>query len=167
MAAREQLEKAQAIRTADMATAKGINSLNENLSAGRAMYQTQRNQVDADESKALDNQVLYAEARGDRGGIGQSQYGSIQNAASISATCKKRRSTPEYRAELSARVKDYYAHAGISPHRPAIPVKCIETGEVYSSMTKAEQATGIDHRSISYVCNGLKYSAGGLHWRFA
>ena len=88
-------------------------------------------------------------------------------SASISASCKKTRSSPEYREALSARVKDYYAHAGIPPHRPAIPVKCIETGEVYSSMTKAEQATGIDHRSISYVCNGLKYSAGGLHWRFA
>ena len=108
MAAREQLEKAQAIRAADMATAKGINALNENLSAGRAMYQTQRNQVDADENKALDNQVLYAEARGDRGGIGQSQYGSIQNAASTqrqavnSAEVKLQTDTSRQIADLQA-----------------------------------------------------------------
>ena len=87
-------------------------------------------------------------------------------AASISATCKKRRSTPEFRAELSARVKDYYARTGTSPCKPAIPVRCIETGKVYSSLTQAEKATGINHRSISYVCNGIKYTAGGLHWCF-
>ena len=32
---------------------------------------------------ALDNQALYAEARGDRGGIGQAQYASIQNTAAM------------------------------------------------------------------------------------
>ena len=108
MAAREQLEKAQAIRAADLATAKGITALNDNLSAGRAMAQTQRNQVDADENKALDNQVLYAEARGDRGGIGQSQYGSIQNAASTqrqavnSAEVKLQTDTSRQIADLQA-----------------------------------------------------------------
>ena len=34
-----------------------------------------------DEAKALDNQVLYNEARGDRGGIGAGQDNSIQNTA--------------------------------------------------------------------------------------
>ena len=93
--------------------------------------------------------------------------GDSTYSASISASCKKTRSTPEYREALSNRVKAYYARTGEKPARKAIPVICIETGEVYSSMTKAEQATGIDHRSISYVCNGIKYTAGGLHWRFA
>ena len=32
----------------------------------------------------MDNQVLYAEARGDRGGIGMTQYGGIQNTAANS-----------------------------------------------------------------------------------
>ena len=61
--------------------ASGINDLQRNLRDAKGMYQTQRNQVDADEAKALDNQVLYAEARGDRGGIGKAQYGGIQNTA--------------------------------------------------------------------------------------
>ncbi len=87
--------------------------------------------------------------------------------ASISSTCKKIRSDPAYRAKMSSRAKDYYVRTGIPPHKPAIPVKCIETGEVYSSMTKAEKATGVNQRSISYVCNGIKCSAGGLHWKFA
>ena len=44
-------------------------------------FQTQQNQVDINEARALDNQALYAEARGDRGGIGQAQYAQIQATA--------------------------------------------------------------------------------------
>ena len=79
--ARQNLEEARAKEAVNYAVASGINDLQRNLQDAKGMYQTQRNQVDADEAKALDNQVLYAEARGDRGGIGKSQYGSIQNTA--------------------------------------------------------------------------------------
>ena len=82
--ARENQEKARAVLAADYAVNKGVNELTRNLQDSRALYQTQRNQVDRDEAKALDNQVLYAEARGDRGGIGMTQYGGIQNTASNS-----------------------------------------------------------------------------------
>ena len=78
---RQNLEEARAKEAVNYAVASGINDLQRNLQDAKGMYQTQRNQVDADEAKALDNQVLYAEARGDRGGIGKAQYGSIQNTA--------------------------------------------------------------------------------------
>ena len=55
--------------------------LNRALSDAQAQFQTQQNQVAADEMNALDNAALYAEARGDRGGIGQAQYNSVQNTA--------------------------------------------------------------------------------------
>jgi hypothetical protein len=84
--AREKQEKARATEAVNYAVASGINDLQRNLKDSKAMYQTQRNQVDADEAKALDNQVLYAEARGDRGGIGKAQYGSIQNTAANNRT---------------------------------------------------------------------------------
>ena len=81
LAARENQERARAVLAADYAVAQGVKALDRNLQDSRAKFQTQRNQVDADEAKALDNQVLYAEARGDRGGIGMTQYGGIQNTA--------------------------------------------------------------------------------------
>ena len=81
MRARENQEKARAVLAADYAVNRGVNDLTRNLQDSKALYQTQRNQVDRDEAKALDNQVLYAEARGDRGGIGMAQYGGIQNTA--------------------------------------------------------------------------------------
>ena len=79
--ARENQEKARAVLAADYAVNRGVNDLTRNLQDSKTLYQTQRNQIDRDEAKALDNQVLYAEARGDRGGIGMSQYGGIQNTA--------------------------------------------------------------------------------------
>ena len=84
LAARENQEKGRAVLAADYAVAQGVKALDRNLQDSRAKFQTQRNQVDADEAKALDNQVLYAEARGDRGGIGKVQYGGIQNTAAMS-----------------------------------------------------------------------------------
>ena len=73
--------KQQAVLNVDRATEQGVSELKENEAAQQPKFQTQRNQIDIDEAKALDNQVLYAEARGDRGGIGKSQYASIENTA--------------------------------------------------------------------------------------
>ena len=77
------LAKQQAQLQIDYATSKGINDLTRAEEDAQKQFQTQRNQISADERNALDNQALYAEARGDKGGIGQAQYAQIQaNAAS-------------------------------------------------------------------------------------
>lgn len=65
----------------DYATEKGVQDLQRAEEDAKAKFQTQRDQVDADEARAKDNQALYAEARGDKGGIGQAQYDSIMNTA--------------------------------------------------------------------------------------
>ena len=78
--------KQLAVLNVDRATEQGVAELKENEAAQQPKFQTQRNQIDIDEAKALDNQVLYSEARGDRGGIGKSQYASIQNTAAFTAS---------------------------------------------------------------------------------
>lgn len=78
----------------DYAVDKGVADLERAEADAQEQFQVQQNQVDENEAKALDNQALYAEARGDRGGIGQAQYGQIQ------ATAMENR-----RAINSARVK--------------------------------------------------------------
>lgn len=65
----------------DYAVEQGVNELQRALEDAQAQFQTQRNQASTDERKALDNSALYAEARGDRGGIGQEQYNLIQSSA--------------------------------------------------------------------------------------
>ena len=45
-------------------------------------------------------------------------------------------------------------------------VICIETKIVYTSINQAEKQTGINSRSISKVCKGIRHTAGGYHWKF-
>lgn len=65
----------------DYAVERGVNELQRALEDAQVQFQTQRDQVSKDERKGLDNSALYAEARGDRGGIGQEQYNLIQSSA--------------------------------------------------------------------------------------
>ena len=65
----------------DYATEQGVKELQRAEEDARDKFQVQRDQVDVDEARAKDNQALYAEARGDKGGIGQSQYDAIMNTA--------------------------------------------------------------------------------------
>ena len=73
--------KQQTDATIDRAVDQQALDLQRALSDAESQYATQQNAVTANEMAALDNAALYAEARGDRGGIGQGQYGSIQNTA--------------------------------------------------------------------------------------
>ncbi len=79
------LEAAQKQQTGqiDYATQQGVKELERAEEDAQEQFQTQRNQIDIDEAKALDNQALYAEARGDKGGIGQAQYNTVQNTAAV------------------------------------------------------------------------------------
>lgn len=73
--------KEQAVGKIDRATEASVAEVQKAANDQLPDLQKARNQIDIDEAKALDNQVLYAEARGDRGGIGKEQYNSIQNTA--------------------------------------------------------------------------------------
>lgn len=71
----------QAKLQAEYATKTGIDELKRAEEDAQAQFQTQRDQIEASRAKASDNQVLYNERRGDRGGIGAAQYDSIANTA--------------------------------------------------------------------------------------
>lgn len=44
-------------------------------------------------------------------------------------------------------------------------VLCVELNEVFDSLTKASQATGVAISNISKCCSGERKVAGGFHWR--
>lgn len=46
-------------------------------------------------------------------------------------------------------------------------VRCVDTGEIFGSMTEAERITGIRHESISACCCGKISTAGGFLWTLA
>lgn len=43
-------------------------------------------------------------------------------------------------------------------------VRCVETGEIYSSISKAQKACGF--KNVHAVLNGTAITAGGYHWEF-
>ena len=65
----------------DRGVTQGVNELARVQEDAGERFQTQRNQIDADERRALDNRAMYDAMRGVRGGIASEQYSSIQNTA--------------------------------------------------------------------------------------
>ena len=65
----------------DYAVAQAVAELERALEDAQPKFKEQAEAVARDEMQGLDNSALYAEARGDKGGIGQSQYNEIQAAA--------------------------------------------------------------------------------------
>lgn len=47
---------------------------------------------------------------------------------------------------------------------PSWVVRCLETGEVFSSQSKAAEALGVSKQDISKTINGRKDNSGGLHF---
>lgn len=45
-------------------------------------------------------------------------------------------------------------------------VRCITTGDEYDTICEASRQTGLSRRSISYACNGVYKTCGGMQWEF-
>ncbi|MGX8692605.1 MAG: hypothetical protein ACSW8E_02490 [Clostridia bacterium] len=73
----------QAEQQIDYEVERGMEALRRAEEDAQPGFQSMRDRIAIDERQALDNQALYAEMRGDRGGIGQAQYASIQNTAAV------------------------------------------------------------------------------------
>lgn len=65
----------------DFAVQQAVAELDRVLRNAQSQYKEQNESVDRDAMQALDNSALYAELRGDKGGIGWEQYNAIQNTA--------------------------------------------------------------------------------------
>ena len=46
------------------------------------------------------------------------------------------------------------------------PVRCIETGQIFSSITEAARWAGVHHTLLIKVCQKIKHTAGGYHWEY-
>ena len=67
----------------DNAVEQSMRELQQALDEAGEYYQRQQEQISAGEMAQRDNTALYAELRGDKGGIGRAQYDSAASAAAI------------------------------------------------------------------------------------
>ena len=65
----------------DYAVEQAVKELERAEADAQGDFKEQQEQIARDEMQGMDNSALYAELRGDKGGIGKEQYSSIQNTA--------------------------------------------------------------------------------------
>lgn len=65
----------------DYAVNQAVAELERAEQDAQSQFKEQQEQVALDERQGMDNTALYAELRGDKGGIGKEQYSSVQNTA--------------------------------------------------------------------------------------
>ncbi len=80
----------------DHAVEQAIAELQRSESTASDYYERQQEQISADELAARDNSALYAQLRGDKGGIGRAQYDAIAAAAA-----KNRRTVASAQTKLA------------------------------------------------------------------
>ena len=71
-----------------------------------------------------------------------------------------------YKAAVKGLIKGRAKGNAISAKKRSKPVRCIETGIIYASMSEANRQTGISYGSISNCCRGKRKTAGGYHWEY-
>lgn len=57
------------------------------------------------------------------------------------------------------------AHKGSKNHR-ARKVRCVETGEIFDTLSEAAKKYNLYRNNISLVCTGTLKTTGGYHWEY-
>lgn len=71
--------------------------------------------------------------------------------------------TTETKKKISKKLVGRYA-GGNNPN--AKKVKCVETGEIFDSVSCAAKAYKQSHSNITSACRGDSHTAGGYHWEY-
>lgn len=144
----------QAVLSVDAATQKAEQELRQLQQDAEVKFEAQKDKIDLDEAMARDNHALYAEARGDKGGIGQSQYDSIMNTAATSrlavnqAQTKLATDTALAMTELRAQGEFQKADA------------LLELSQTYLS-----QLTALEQFAQKYNLSVAQFNAGLTQWQ--
>ena len=143
----------QAIQSADYTTQQNIKELTRAEEDAQKQYQTQRNQIDIDEAKAKDNQALYAEARGDKGGIGAAQYDSIMNTAANNRAQVQRAQT-QLSTDTARQIADLRAQGEF------------EKADALLTLTQSylSQLISLEQYALNYNLSVAQFNAGLDQW---
>lgn len=108
----------------------------------------------------LDDLMIYPSATEAAQAIGASQ-------GNLSMTCQGKRS--KCKGKRYAYLDDY-ENGTVPKFMPSRGckryVRCIDTGEVFSSITEAAKAIGAQGSKITTVCRGKRKTTGGYHWEY-
>ena len=142
-------QRQQAILQADNTINNGIASLQRNQQNAQEQFTTQQNQIDIDEQRAKDNQALYAEARGDRGGIGAAQYDTIQNTAATNRLMVQKEQT-QLATDTARQIADLRAQGEFEKANQLLSISQNYLGQLMNLYQWAKEANiGIDEFNLN------------------
>ena len=101
---------------------------------------------------------------------GENKLASQETKDKMSQTRKNVPKTEEHKQAIKKaltgykQTEEHKKNNRLAQHRK--PVQCIETQEIYESLSDAERKTGILGETISRQIRGKQKSTKGLHWRF-
>lgn len=98
----------------------------------------------------------------DNGGFTNGKH-SPETLQKISMSMKKAWGNGTYQ-EMSKRKKDLYLGANNPVARSVI---CVETGEMFPTISSAAKAVNVSRQTISSCARGCSKSGGGFHWKYA
>lgn len=133
---------------------KGVQDLRRQEEESNEQFQTMRDQVALDEAKAKDNQALYAEARGDKGGIGAAQYDSIMNTAAQNRLAVNQQQA-KVASEVARQITDLRAQGEFEKADALLSL----------SQNYLSQLMSLEQWSAEYNLNVDQFNAGLEQWR--
>ena len=152
-------QRQQANQQIDYAVQQGVNQLQRAQEDAQPQFQTQRNQIAANEAQAKDNQALYAEMRGDRGGIGQAQYDAIQNTAATNML-KVNQAQTKLSTDIDRQVADLRAQGEFDKADKALEIAQEYLGKLFQLQQWMKEANiGIDEFNIGIEQWEQEYNA--------
>lgn len=134
MAAWQSAALEQSNASVDYAVQQAIREYERQLQDAQPKFKEQVESVAKEERQALDNAALYAELRGDRGGIGQEQYGAILNAAAQNRLAVQQAQT-KLATDTARQITDLRAQGEFEKADAALEI----TQEYLSQLVKLEQ----------------------------
>ena len=146
--------RTQAGAAIDARVDQSVRELQQAQQISAAGFDAQRDRIDLEEALGKDAQALYAEVRGDRGGIGAAQYDSISNAAAenrLAVSQEQRRLAADTAAKIAQlRAQGEYEKAE----------KALELTQDYLS-----RLTGLAQWAAEYDLSAAKFRENVSQWR--
>ena len=146
--------KTQAGAAIDQQVDQSVKELQQAQQTAQAGFAAQRRRIDLEEALGKDAQVLYAETRGDRGGIGAAQYDSISNTAAqnrLSVAREQRQLASDTAGKIAQlRAQGEYEKAD----------KALELTQDYLS-----RLTGLAQWAAEYDLSAAKFQESVDQWR--
>lgn len=104
-----------------------------------------------------------------------SQWAKEQNANKVISEESRQKMSKARKGRFKGKDNPMYGKSFTEEHKQKLiensgiakPVKCIETGEIFSSALQASKKVGLKSSAgISKCCSGERRTAGKLHWEF-